>query len=306
MRLRMPDVCMTPLLIDVSGLSFPCRIAATRFAPAQPSHGVVLAVHGLTRQKRDFDDMARHLAAAGYTVYCVDVPGRGGSSWLPRPQDYTLETYAQVLTALIDQQGWGAVHWVGASMGGLIALTLPAIGRSDVLRSLTLVDVTQRPNPSACARIADYMPENAPLITDPTAYLALVKQYLPLGPVSEDVWRRFADHQLVKVPGGYAFHFDPALVPGAKAALAAGIDLTSELSSLTCPIALVAGALSDLCGQREIDDLLAVKPQTPVFICPGAGHIPALADTASTAFIAAFMAQATGPKLGLKPDRSFR
>lgn len=60
--------------------------------------------------KRDFDDMAIFLSRAGYTVYCIDVPGRGGSSWLPSAQDYTLDTYAVVLAALIDQQGWGAVH----------------------------------------------------------------------------------------------------------------------------------------------------------------------------------------------------
>ena len=279
-------------LIDVGGLPFPCRIAATVFAPAGDSRGVVLAVHGLSRQKRDFDDMASYLARAGYTVYCVDVPGRGGSSWLPSAADYTLDTYARVLVALIDQQGWGAVHWVGSSMGGLIAMTLPDIDRSDVVRSLTLIDVTHKPNPAACARIAAYMPDTLPLITDRAAYVAFVKQNLPLGPVSDEVWARFADHQLVAVPGGYVAHFDPQLVPLAKKVLAEGIDLTAGVRALSCPIALVAGEVSDLCAATEIADLKAIKPDMPVFICQGAGHIPALADDASNAFIAGFIDQA--------------
>lgn len=279
-------------LIDVAGLPFPCRIAATVFVPQGQSRGTALAVHGLSRQKRDFDDMAAYLANDGYTVYCVDVPGRGGSSWLPSADDYNLETYARVLVALIDQQGFGAVHWVGSSMGGLIAMTLPAIGRADVLRTLTLIDVTHKPNAAACARIASYMPDTLPLITDRAAYLAFVKQNLPLGAVSDEVWARFADHQLVAVPGGYVAHFDPNLVPLAKKVLAEGIDLTQGAQALSCPISLVAGEVSDLCGAVEIDALRAIKPDMPVFICAGAGHIPALADEESNAFIAGFMRKA--------------
>lgn len=279
-------------LFDVAGLAFACRIAATVFAPAGVARGSVLAVHGLSRQKRDFDDMAAHLARAGYCVYCVDVPGRGGSSWLPGPQDYTLETYARVLCALIDQQGWGPVHWVGSSMGGLIALALSDIGRADAARSLTLVDVTHKPNADACARIAAYLPDTLPVISDRAAYLAFVKRNLPLGPVGEEVWARFADHQLVPVPGGYVAHFDPNIVPLARQALAEGIDLTQGARALPCPVALVAGEVSDLCGAREIAELEALRPGLPVFICPGAGHIPALADEDSAAFIAGFIAQA--------------
>lgn len=279
-------------LIDVAGLPFACRLAATVFAPSGDSRGIVLAVHGLSRQKRDFDDMAAYLARAGYTVYCVDVPGRGGSSWLPSSSHYTLPTYAQVLVALIDQQGWQKVHWVGSSMGGLIAMTLPEIGRGDVLQSLTLIDVTHKPNHAACARIAAYMPDTLPLITDRAAYLAFVKQNLPLGPVSEEVWARFADHQLVAVPGGYIAHFDPQLVPLAKRVLGEGIDVTAGVRALSCPIALVAGEISDLCGPAEIADLQAIKPDMPVFICQGAGHIPALADDDSNDFIATFIARA--------------
>lgn len=275
---------------DIDGLPFPCRLAVSHFAPVDlPARGVVLAVHGLTRQKRDFDDMAIYLAGQGFDVWCVDVPGRGGSSWLPRAEDYTLDIYATVLAALIDARGWGSVHWVGTSMGGLIAMALPLIGRQDVLKSLTLVDVTARPNVAACARIAAYMPDTLPVFPSLDPYIAFVRQNLPLGPVSDDVWQRFATHQLVKAPGGYTPHFDPRLVPGAKAALGDGIDLSAGLTAIACPVALVAGEVSDLCTAAEIADFKATKPDAPVHICPGAGHIPALADDAANGFIARFM-----------------
>lgn len=276
--------------IDIAGLPFACRLAFTRFAPQSVEpRGTVLAVHGLSRQKRDFDDLAIYLAAEGFDVWCVDVPGRGGSSWLPGAGDYTLETYAGILIALIDQQGWGPVHWIGSSMGGLIAMELPSVGRADVLQSLTLVDVTARPNPAACKRIADYMTETLPVFPAIEPYAAFVRQNLPLGDVSDAVWDRFIVHQLVKTPEGYTPHFDPNIVPGAKAVLAAGIDMDTGLANISCPVSLVAGEISDLCTSEEIAAFKKIKPAAPVHICPGAGHIPSLADRESQVFIAGFI-----------------
>lgn len=281
---------------DVEGLGYPCRLGAAVFAPAGKRRGVVVAVHGLSRQKRDFDDMGRFLQARGYEVWSLDAPGRGDSSWLPDGAMYNLDVYARIFAALVDQQGWGAVHWVGSSMGGLIALALPLIGRGDILRSLTLVDITHKPNAAACQRIAGYMTEDLPVLQDPQQYVAFVKQNLPLGPVDDAVWEHFALNQLIKTPQGYTLHFDPRLVPPAKQALAAGIDLTEGLQKITCPLALVAGEISDLCGVEEIAELRAQKPDLQVHICPGAGHIPALADDDSNGFIADFIEKAQGKK----------
>lgn len=184
-------------------------------------------------------------------------------------------------------------------MGGLIAMTLPAIGRADVLQSLTLVDITHQPNAAACARIAGYMTQDLPVFADPQDYVAFVKQNLPLGDVPEEVWQRFARNQLVQTPQGYTLHIDPYIVPGAKAALAAGIDLTEGLRQIDCPLALVAGEVSDLCGAAEIAALRALHPNFTVHVCPGAGHIPALADDAANGFIAGFIAGATRKKRGV-------
>ncbi len=59
---------------------------------------VLLCVHGLTRNGRDFDELARAMAAH-YRVVCPDVVGRGLSSWLRDPADYgfpnTLPTWSR-------------------------------------------------------------------------------------------------------------------------------------------------------------------------------------------------------------------
>ncbi|MBP6800908.1 MAG: alpha/beta fold hydrolase, partial [Zoogloea sp.] len=84
---------------------------------------VLVCVHGLTRNGRDFDDLARALAPR-YRVICPDMVGRGLSSWLPVKDDYQLPTYVADMITLIARLDVDAVHWVGTSMGGLIGMII--------------------------------------------------------------------------------------------------------------------------------------------------------------------------------------
>ena len=274
---------------DIEALGFPCRLAAAEWRPEGAVMGTVVAVHGLSRQKRDFDDLGKYLSAQGYRFLALDAPGRGGSSWLQSAQEYHLGTYAQVFGAFLIQHVSSPVHWIGTSMGGLTALVMGMAGMGDLFRSVTFVDVTHRPNPAACARIAKYMTADLPVFSSVDEYLQVMRSNLPLGQVSDDVWYRYAKHQLVKAPQGYMFHFDPNIVPMAQKGLSSPIDLTPGLVSLSCPVALVAGEISDLCAAQEIADFQSLKPQAPLHRCPGAGHVPALADEATFLFIQRFL-----------------
>ena len=67
--------------LDGTGLY---RMAYTEWGdPTNPK--VLLCVHGLTRNGRDFDYLAQQLAK-DYRVVCPDVVGRGGSDWLQTPE----------------------------------------------------------------------------------------------------------------------------------------------------------------------------------------------------------------------------
>lgn len=262
-----------------------CTLGCALWRPEGTPCGTVVAVHGLSRQKRDFDDMARYLCARGFVVYALDAPGRGGSSRLARAQDYTVERYARIFAAFLKEQNLPPVHWVGTSMGGLIALEMARLGFAHLFSSVVFVDITHKPNVQACKRISDYMTMDVPVFESIAPYIGFLKQNLPLGSVPDDVWKRFAEYQLVKTEKGYEFHFDPNIVPMAKMQLAVPIDLSQGLDAMACPVALVAGGKSDLCTQDEIDDLLKAKPNAKVHICPDAGHIPALYDDATNEFI---------------------
>ena len=85
---------------------------------------VVICVHGLTRNGRDFDTLATALAEAGCRVICPDVVGRGESSWLSDPAGYGFPQYLADMTVLLARLETEAVDWVGTSKGGLIGMTL--------------------------------------------------------------------------------------------------------------------------------------------------------------------------------------
>jgi pimeloyl-ACP methyl ester carboxylesterase len=268
-------------------------LACARFDPPPEvaERGTVVAVHGLTRQKHDFDFIGGALAAQGWRFFAFDAPGRGESPRLA-PEDYHLARYADIFAEMLQRHFTGPVHWIGTSMGGLIALEMSSQGKAAQLASLTLVDITHRPHPAACARIADYVVEDLPVLPAVDAYLDALKNNLPLGNVSDAVWRHYAEHQLRKTEDGYIFHFDPKIARLAAPALRAGIDITAGIKNLSCPLALVAGGTSDLCTAQEIADLQALIPALALHLCPDAGHIPALADAETQNFIARFITRA--------------
>ena len=67
--------------------------------PADPT---VLCVHGLSRNGRDFDPLARALEDA-YHVVCPDVPGRGWSEWADDPEErYSNAALVETLVGFCD------------------------------------------------------------------------------------------------------------------------------------------------------------------------------------------------------------
>ena len=61
---------------------------------------VVICVHGLTRNCRDFDFLAQALESE-FRVVCPDVAGRGRSDWLYNKDDYSYPQYMADMNALI-------------------------------------------------------------------------------------------------------------------------------------------------------------------------------------------------------------
>src|SRR5258705_12854155 len=133
------------------------RVAYTEWAwpPGAPT---VLCVHGLTRNGRDFDDLARSLSRR-FRVVCPDVVGRGKSAWLSHAEDYGYPLYLADMTALIARLDVAEVDWVGTSMGGLIGM-MAAAQPGTPTRRLVVNDVGPLIAKEGLQRIATYVGED--------------------------------------------------------------------------------------------------------------------------------------------------
>ena len=178
----------------------------------------VIAWHGLARTGRDMDELAQHLAAAGYRVICPDTIGRGLSQWSPLPDDeYKLAFYARLADALCDHLGLARVHWVGTSMGAAIGtvcasgLFVPAMKRR--IASLVLNDNAPELAAPALERIKAYAgtPPAFGTVHELEAFFRTV--YKPYGWLSDAQWRRLTETSTRRLPDGRVTpHYDPAMV----------------------------------------------------------------------------------------------
>ena len=149
---------------------------------------VVVCVHGLTRNGRDFDALAAALAGAGCRVVCPDVVGRGDSDWLGDPAGYGFPRYLADMTVLLARLEAEAVDWVGTSMGGLIGMMLAAQPGAPI-RRLVINDVGPFIPLAALERIGGYV-GRAPVFADLGAAEAYLRDvYAAMGALSDLQWR---------------------------------------------------------------------------------------------------------------------
>lgn len=96
---------------------------------------VILLVHGSPGSRRDFRRMTPFLARRA-RVIAPDLPGFGASPH--RVADYSIAAHARDVHRLLTDLGLPAVHVVGFSMGGGVALELAALA-TDRVASVTML-----------------------------------------------------------------------------------------------------------------------------------------------------------------------
>lgn len=266
------------------------RMAYTEWGdPDNPR--VLVCVHGLTRNGRDFDDLARALAS-DYRVVCPDVVGRGRSGWLAVKDDYQLPLYAADMITLIARLDVPEVHWVGTSMGGLIGMLLASMPGNPI-RRLVLNDVGPVIIAEAVRRIGEYV-GMAPVFPDVEAAEAYIRAVsVPFGNLSDAQWRHLTVTSIHPVDGGWAMRYDPGLgEPFRKTPLQTDVDLWPVYEAIACPTLVLRGAQSDLLARETAEAMTLRGPKARLVEVPDVGHAPTLMDPAQISPIRDFLLEA--------------
>ena len=299
------------------------RVAYTEWGDPDGQH-VVVCVHGLTRNSRDFDELAAYLAVRGCRVVCMDVVGRGESDWLEHKADYGFAQYLSDAAALLARvtaaprkisllrrlQGGGEgrrIDWVGTSMGGLIGMMLAAKADTPI-RRLVLNDVGPLVPWPALARL------KLASFGSGTRFASLkeVERHLretcaTFGPLRDDQWRRLAAHgSRRREDGAYSLAYDPAIVGAMRGGGGGGvefggdfffgIDLWQIWDAVKSPTLVLRGGSSDLLLDSTVRRMRERGPGIKLVEFPGIGHAPWLMSEDQIRPVADFLLAMDVPK----------
>lgn len=256
---------------------------------AEDNPNVLICVHGLTRNCRDFDFLSEAMLDR-YRVICPDIVGRGRSNWLTHPQDYGFPLYVADIQALMAHVGAKTVDWVGTSMGGLIGMLI-ASQTPSAIRRMVLNDVGPLLTAQSLQRIGKYT-GNAPLFDDVAAaeaYIRLVSS--PFGKLTDAQWRHLTIYSIRQRPDGkYEMGYDPAIaVPFRQTMVYADINLWPLYDAIKCPTLVIHGAESDLLTADTVRQMAERGPKAKAVDIPGVGHAPVLMDEAQIAIVRNFL-----------------
>lgn len=252
---------------------------------------ILVCVHGLTRNSRDFDYLAQHLASK-YRIIAVDIAGRGRSDLLTHKTEYHYGTYVADMVELLQQLNLSQVEWVGTSMGGLIGMLIAA-RYPHLIRKMVMNDIGPFIPASTLIRIGKYV-GIYPHFADMKAAEKHLRMILaPFGIQKDEDWAYLTAHSVWEAKeGGYHLAYDPSIADVFKIKGEAALEDVSwwpVWDQVTCDTLLLRGALSDALLPETARKMQLTGPRAHTVEFPGIGHAPALMESSQIEVVASWL-----------------
>ena len=258
------------------GLKLYARDYGDRAAPGAP----IICLPGLTRNSRDFDTLAEHLAAR-HRVLCPDFRGRGLSAWCDNWSDYTPVHEMMDTLDLMGAAGVGQAVFIGTSRGGLVTMAL-ATFRPNVIKAAILNDVGPEVDKRGIERISGYVGLMEPPATwDEAAVKLRVMNEREFPNLSAEEWRAFARRTFAEEDGAPKLDYDPkigtAMRKGLDAAKGEVPTMWPQFTSLAQkPVFVIRGENSDLLTKEIAERMEEAGPDVSSLMVKDRGHAPLL------------------------------
>ena len=261
--------------------------------PGRTDRPPLLCLPGLTRNARDFAQLAERLAGA-WRVLCPDLRGRGDSGYARDPASYNPLQYADDLELLLADQAIDRFVAIGTSLGGLLTMLLAARAPERIVGAL-LNDVGPELAPAGLARIRDYIGQARSYPTWMHAARAVEEtQGLAFPDYRASDWLAMAKRVMVLGGNGrIVFDYDMKIADafGAPRSEPAP-DLWPALLALHGkPVTLLRGELSDLLTEEAQQQMAQRLPGADAVTVARVGHAPMLDEPASVAALDRLLAR---------------
>ena len=227
-----------------------------------------------------------------FRVVRYDSRGHGAS--VANKGDYSVEGLGHDALAIMDALGVGKVHWLGLSMGGIIALWLLAHARERIGRAVLANTAAQIPGPDLWnSRIQTARDAGMDTVAMAAAERWFTKAFRDTHP--EKVERVM---EMVRTTP----------LPGYLAACAAGrdMDLREAIRSITNEVLVIAGR-HDLSTPPGMGALVASSIKGSKFVTLEASHMSNIEDATNFTKLAVdFLTAPEPPRVSLRPAQRLR
>lgn len=265
-----------------------------RHYPAQGRvrHFPVICLHGLTRNSKDFEDVAPVVAALGREVVAIDVRGRGRSDRDPNPENYQPAKYVEDVIGILSELGWTRIISIGTSMGGLMTMILAA-RKPDLLEGVILNDIGPELDPKGLERIQSYVGTGNVFESWDAVAEAVREINQPAFPnqTGKAFWLKFARRVAVeREDGKIVLDYDPAIAAPVKEGNAGLPDLWPYFDALRpASLLLIRGAITDLLSEETVEKMEARHPDMHTVNIANVGHAPLLTEPDAIEAITEFL-----------------
>lgn len=238
----------------------------------------LICLPGLTRNARDFEELAVRLAGP-WRVLCLEMRGRGDSEYAKDAQSYNPLQYVEDVMALLEEAGIDRFISVGTSLGGLMTLLI-AMSAPDRLAGAIINDAGPVLEAAGLDRIKAYVGQGRSFPTWVHAARAIEEsQGIAFPGYSLQDWIDMAKRLMVLSSNGrIVFDYDMKIAEpfehddGTQAA--SMWPLWHALSGR--PVLLLRGENSDILPVAVAQRMIAELPGAELVVIPATGHAPTL------------------------------
>lgn len=251
---------------------------------------VLICSHGLTRNRHDFDVLAKKLSAKR-RVISFDLPGRGDSDWLNNKMAYDYNQYTVDALMVIARSGAQSVDWLGTSMGGLLGMALSSLPGSPI-NKLILNDIGPFVPKTALSRIAEYVAHPPSFNTLSELLVYMQSAYAGFGELTSGQWKHMLQYgHRVLENGQVTLNYDPDISKVFSSKALEDIDLWPLWKSIRQPTLVIHGETSDILELNTAEQMIQIKCNAKLISIPNTAHSPALMNTTDIALIESWLDQ---------------
>ncbi len=260
--------------------------------PGGDTRPSLICLPGLTRNARDFEELAARLAG-DWRVLCPEMRGRGDSEYSKDAKTYNPVQYVDDVLALLDEEGIARFVAIGTSLGGLMTLIM-AMTAPERIAGAIINDAGTVLEAAGLERIKSYVGQGRTFPTWVHAARAIEQsQGMAFPGYSLPDWIAMAKRLMVVSSNGrIVFDYDMKIAepfasfdPDAQPDLWPGIDGLAGK-----PVLVIRGEISDILSAQTVAQMQARHAGLAAVTVANTGHAPTLSEPEATAAIDSFLA----------------